>query len=329
MTSIRKLRFLANSASRIVNSSALYAQMVVTRDCNLSCAYCNEYATGMPPVPAGDLRERIDHLDRLGVLVYDLLGGEPLLHPELPALVQHIKKKRGGANLAVLISNGFLLTPALVEALNDAGLDMMQLSVDSVSPGAHSMKSLKSLMPKLHLLAEQARFPVKVQTVLTEDTARQYPQFRAILQAFPFAFSFSLLHQAGGRIAIGGEALVELLHRHQLWGGMRLYRDDAESMLRGDLTRPWHCLGGFKFLYVNADGIIQWCSQRRGGAVPLHSATRADLKANSGHKPCEAGCAIGCARLVSHSLAQPIKSFRAGLAAVPGPTGVEHDFTGT
>ncbi|MDX8392375.1 MAG: hypothetical protein R8K53_07400 [Mariprofundaceae bacterium] len=213
------------------------------------------------------------------------------------------------------------MTTKLVQYLNEAGLDMMQLSVDSVHPGDKSMKSLKSLMPKLHLLAEKARFSVKVQTVLTEDTAQQYSEFRGLLKAFHFDFSFSLLHQTGGRIAVQGEALAELLHRHDLWGGMCLYREDAEALLLGDLSRPWHCLGGFKFLYVNADGMIQWCSQQQESLQPLQTATRNTLKANGGHKPCEAGCAIGCARLVSHSLAHPLKSFKASLASIPEAVG--------
>ncbi len=317
MTTLRRLRFLLNSASRIADAKALYAQLVVTRDCNLSCAYCNEYQTGAPPIPVTMLLERIDRLDDLGVLVYDLLGGEPLLHPELPALVRHIKRKRGGANLAVLISNGFLLNEARIRALNEAGLDMLQISVDSVKPDGKSMKSLKSLMPKLRLLARDAHFPVKVQTVLSDETAAQYPEFRRLLEELPFDFSFSLLHHAGGRIAIGGRHLIELLHRHRLWGGMRLYRKDAEALLSGDFSRPWHCLGGFKFLYINAEGLIQRCSQQPGRLIPLMQAGSVDLKADSCHKSCEAGCAIGCARLVSHSLAHPLQSFRAGLDAVP------------
>ena len=317
MTTFGRLRFLLNSAARIVDAKALYAQLVVTRDCNLSCAYCNEYRTGAPPLPVATLLARIDRLDDLGVLVYDLLGGEPLLHPELPALVRHIKGKRGGANLAVLISNGFLLNETRICELNEAGLDMLQISVDSVKPDGKSIKSLKSLMPKLRLLARDAHFPVKVQTVLSDETAAQYPEFRRLLDEFPFDFSFSLLHQAGGRIAVGGRHLIALLHQHRLWGGMRLYREDAEALLSGDFSRPWRCLGGYKFLYINAEGFIQRCSQQPGLQVPLMQAGSADLKKDSGHKPCESGCAIGCARLVSHSLAHPLQSFRAGLDAVP------------
>ena len=59
----------------------MYAQVVVTDDCNLNCAYCDEYTAGAPIVPLEILQARVDQLDALGVQVYDFLGGEPLLQP--------------------------------------------------------------------------------------------------------------------------------------------------------------------------------------------------------------------------------------------------------
>jgi len=315
---MNRVRFLAHAAKRLLDHKALYAQLIITRDCNLSCAYCNEYTPGAPHVPTDELLRRIDKLNKLGVLVYDILGGEPVMHPNLPALVAYIKNKQNGTNLVTVISNGFLLTADIIDALNQAGLDLMQLSVDSVKPGALSMKSLKSLLSKLKILAERARFTVKVQTVLTPETAKEYDAFRKLLVDFPFDFSFSFLHEAGGKIAIKGREYVDLFDRHQLWGGMRLYQQDARALLEGDFNRPWQCLGGSKFLYVNTNGHIQWCSQQTGADIPLKDATTDDLHAAHTHKPCEAGCAVGCARLVSHALGEPLKSIKTGLATLAG-----------
>ena len=44
-------RFLWKALSS--RSNPLLAQMVVTRRCNLSCGYCNEYDDFSPPVAAG------------------------------------------------------------------------------------------------------------------------------------------------------------------------------------------------------------------------------------------------------------------------------------
>jgi MoaA/NifB/PqqE/SkfB family radical SAM enzyme len=316
MTPLQKARFIAHASKRLLDNKALYAQLVITRNCNLSCTYCNEYTTGAPHLSADILLKRIDMLDALGVLIYDILGGEPLMHPALPQLVAYIKAKQQGANLATIISNGFLLTSDIISDLNVAGLDLMQISVDSIHPGAQSMKSLKSLLPRLRLLAEQANFTVKVQTVLTKETAAEYEDFRQLLAGFPFEFSFSFLHQAGGKIAIQGPQYLELFDQQQLWGGMKLYEEHARALLSGDFSKPWQCLGGSKFLYINTNGHIQWCSQQPGANLPLDQATSDDLAASHCHKPCEAGCAVGCSRLISHALGEPLKSIKTGLQTI-------------
>ncbi len=308
--------FLMQGVKRIFDSRAIYAQLVVTDDCNLSCGYCTEFISGAPPVPLPTLQGRIDKLHTLGVMVYDLLGGEPLLHPELAPVIRYIKAKRPHGNIVVLITNGFLLTSQNVAALNDAGLDLMQISVDSIVPTASSHKALKTVLPKLHMLAREARFQVKVQSVLTEQTAQQYEEFRRLLAELPFDFSFSLLHEPGGHIAIQGEQYVRLLAEHDLFAGMQFYRQHAEEMLRGDDSRPWKCLGGSKFLYINAAGDVQYCSQNPAFHKPLDAVTFDDLQRNNHHKPCEPGCALGCARLVSHALGEPLKTLQTSLALV-------------
>lgn len=308
--------FVAQGVKRLFDSRAVYAQVVMTEDCNLSCGYCNEYIPGAPPVPLATLQARLDKLDELGVMVYDLLGGEPLMHPDLAVVIRHIKAKRGGRNIVILITNGFLLNAQKVAALNDAGLDMMQISVDSIVPTASSHKALKTVLPKLHMLAREARFRVKVQSVLTEQTAQQYDAFRRLLADLPFDFSFSLLHEPGGHVAIHGELYVRLLTEHNLFAGMEFYRQHAEEMLLGDDSRPWKCLGGSKFLYVNAAGEVQFCSQNREFHKPLLAVTQDDLRANHRHKACEPGCALGCARLVSHALGEPVKTLKTSLALV-------------
>src|SRR2546427_9725821 len=309
-------QFILRGAKRIFDAKALYAQLVITDDCNLSCGYCNEYTPGATPIPLPILQARVDRLDALGVLVYDLLGGEPLLHPDVVPLIRYMKATPPHENLVVLITNGFLLTTQTVAALNDAGLDLLQISVDSIVPTASSHKALKTVLPKLHMLAREARFPVKVQSVLTEQTYLQYDEFRRLLADLPFDFGFSLLHAPGGHVAIQGEHYVRLLAEHDLFAGMRFYRQHAEEMLRGDDSRAWKCVGGSKFLYVNAAGEGQVFVQNREGFKPSLDLTPADLPAHNRPKACESGCALGCVRLVSHALGEPLKTLQTSLKLV-------------
>lgn len=312
------LRFVATGAKRVLDSRPMYAQLVVTDDCNLTCAYCDEYAPGAPVIPLDELERRVDRLDALGVQVYDLLGGEPLIHPRLADLIRHVKRKRGGSNLATVITNAFLLTERRIQELNQAGLDFMQVSVDSIEPTSLSQKSLKSILPRLRLLAREARFGVEIQTVLNDETCERYDDFRSLLKDLPFAFGFSIMHGRGGQIAIRGEKFLELLQRYGVFEGVNFYGEHLREMLRGDFSRRWRCLAGFKFLYVNAAGGVQWCAQQREWSRPLAEITSADLRANDHHKPCEAGCSLGCVRMVSHTLGEPLRTLGASLRLAVG-----------
>ena len=303
-------RFIMTGAKRVFDSRPMYAQVVVTDNCNLTCTYCDEYSRGAPSVPLAVLKKRVDALDHLGVIVYDFLGGEPLMNPGLPELLAHTKAKRGGCNVITVITNGFFLTKLVIEKLNDSGLDYMQVSIDSIGPTPSSNKSLKSVLPRLTLLAQEARFKVEVQTVLSEESLPEYDRFREIMKDLPFQFGLSIMHGRGGRIAIQGERYIEILTRYGVFEGVNFYGKHLQEMLMGDFSRPWKCLGGFKFLYVNAKGTVQWCAQQRDYSIPLEQTTFSELRSNNRHKPCEEGCCLGCVRMVSHVLGEPVKSLR-------------------
>jgi len=100
----------------------------------------------------------------------------------------------------------------------------MQVSVDSIEPTRRSNKSLKSILPRLKLLAAEAKFKVEIQTVLSEETLEQYDRFRELVKEIPFQFGFSIMHEPGGRIAIRGERFLRLLQRYGVFEGVNFYR---------------------------------------------------------------------------------------------------------
>jgi cyclic pyranopterin phosphate synthase len=66
----------------------------------------------------------------LGVEKVRLTGGEPLLRPDVPELVRRLKRDLG-VPVVALTTNGWLLEKA-APALRDAGLDRLNVSVDSL-----------------------------------------------------------------------------------------------------------------------------------------------------------------------------------------------------
>ena len=85
----REARMLARSLKFPYRPVA--AHLIPIRRCNLSCAYCNEYDDHSPPVPTNDMMRRIDRLAILGTGIVTFSGGEPLLHPDLDAIIRRIR----------------------------------------------------------------------------------------------------------------------------------------------------------------------------------------------------------------------------------------------
>ncbi len=275
-------------------------QLIITRRCNLSCGYCSEYDKTSEMIPLDVLKRRMDVLHRLGVVNIALLGGEPLLHPDLPEIVAY-----GSRHAQVSITtNGFLVTESLIRRLNAAGLANMEVSVDAVRADrtGYIQKCLKTIRPKLGLVRQFAQFDAFVNMVLCEQTREEFGEAIRELHELGFVVTIDLLHDSHGTIQIGGETYQDLWKQ---WYVDRtpqagLDQDYGAELIAG--RRPaWRCRAGSRFLYVDEFGLVQFCSAQRGRLnKPLADYTRRDLRAHARtYKGCERGCALLCVYRVS------------------------------
>jgi len=320
----------------LVRGAPVEAQLIVTRRCNLSCGYCTEFDNISAPIPLAQLKERIDALHRLRVINISLLGGEPLMHPDLPAIVEHGTR---GSQVSVT-TNGFLITTDLIGRLNDAGLANMEVSVDSVKPDktAFIQKCLKTIRPKLALLRQHASFDVNINLVLCDQTRDGFTDTVHELDAMGFKVSIDLLHDAHGKLAIGGDEYLALWKRYYAEAQPFSYIEEqyGARILAGEHP-AWHCRAGARFIYVDEFGKVQFCSAQRGALdKPLLEYTTDDIARHAtSHKECEAGCSMLChyrasaidntPLLAARSLVKMlVRRRRPGApAGPPGPGGLE------
>ena len=107
-------------------------RLSLTARCNLACPYC--LPDGQEPPGLLTLEQRLAVVAAavaLGAGSLRLTGGEPLLQPQLEALIAAVQPlRRQGLREIALTSNGTLLTAARARALRQAGLDRITLSLD-------------------------------------------------------------------------------------------------------------------------------------------------------------------------------------------------------
>ena len=305
----RKARSVREFVRGLVHTAhPLLVQIIPIRRCNIDCGYCNEYDKTSAPVPTDLMERRIAKLAELGTSVVAFSGGEPMLHPDLDALIRRI---RSHGMIAGLITNGYLLSPKRIQALNDAGLDYLQISIDNVEPDEVSKKSLRLLDTKLQWLAEHAHFDININSVVgggiknPEDARTINNRARQL----GFSTSIGIIHDGSGRLKPLGPAERKVYDEvsaaisgpwqvfKNLYSGIRSFQDN----LADGRPNEWRCRAGARYLYICEEGRVHYCSQQRGyPGVPLDSYTTDDIRREfSTPKSCAPYCTVGCVHRVS------------------------------
>ncbi|MEO0373732.1 MAG: radical SAM protein [Cyanobacteria bacterium P01_A01_bin.17] len=279
----------------LVFKTPLEAQLIITRRCNLSCGYCTEYDHTSAPIPLSDLKDRIDAIHRLGVINISLLGGEPLMHPDLMEIIEY-----GSRHSQVsMTTNGFLLKKELIDQLNVAGLSNLQISIDALEsdPTHYIQKSLNKLISKLELLKEHATFDVHANVVMCEATKDTFTETVNQIRGFGFYVSVGLIHDDRGQVQVQGDDYIKLWDQHfaNRSSHTSLDYNYGRQLLQGQQPE-WICRAGSRFLYIDEFGLTQYCSSQRNRLnKPITDYTRADLQAQfQKQKGCESGCSILC-----------------------------------
>lgn len=280
--------------------SPLFTQLVVIRKCNLSCGYCNEFDKTSSPVPVAVLCERLDHLKALGSFAVCLTGGEPTLHPDLPALIRHARSSNKFFRTA-MITNGTYLTRELVERLNDAGLQEMQISIDGVQRNDTTVKVLDTLRGRLQTLRDHARFNVVVSGVLGACPPDEAYAVIAHAKAMGFRPRVLVVHDDAGQVELSTDELIAYTRIQKLIGRHPFELSAYRDRLIKTGTAPFKCRAGSRYLYVDEHGMVAWCSQTRHvWQKPLADYTHADLREQFFiPKTCNTRCTLGCVRSAS------------------------------
>jgi cyclic pyranopterin phosphate synthase len=149
----------------------------LTDRCNLRCQYCMP-AEGLDWLPKPDVltADEIIRLvrvavERLGVRDVRFTGGEPLVRPELVEIVAACARLNPRPKLS-LTTNGIGLT-RIVDALAAAGLDRVNVSLDTLNPDRFEAitrrRRLPDVLAGLAAAASAGLRPVKVNAVLLRD----------------------------------------------------------------------------------------------------------------------------------------------------------------
>jgi MoaA/NifB/PqqE/SkfB family radical SAM enzyme len=122
--------------------------------CNLDCWYCPSFDNRVKGMTEDVARRTIDWLHDHGCRVLALMGGEPLLRPQVAHKVVYYAAKKGF--WIYIGTNGRLLRPEVADRLADAGVAVFNFALDAWDEKPGLPKALVPARKNLeHLLRKQ------------------------------------------------------------------------------------------------------------------------------------------------------------------------------
>lgn len=292
------LRFATRMATSRVRGvpELLLATLFVTHRCNLRCTYCNSPFLNTPELRPEQWLTVVDELAELGCRRVTILGGEPLVRPDVGAIIDRVRD-RGMS--CVLTSNG-LLVPRQIDRLRR--LNTLVLSLDAPGPANDAVRGAGVFAAVRDAIdaARGADIQVKLNAVVSAKTAPHIDAMLAFVAQHDIAISFSILRSEmpqkwrdavtikapDDEIRQTAERLAALSRTNRrilfspvayayaaAWGDYSRDRYEADELPPSDPRRRAgpRCHAGRYYLAINPDGAVSPCSlttnQLTGGSV--------------------------------------------------------------
>jgi cyclic pyranopterin phosphate synthase len=210
-----------------------YLRISVTDKCNLRCVYCMP-EEGLPWLRREQLLsyEEIAAVVRamaeMGLRSVRITGGEPLIRRDLPELVRQLRAIPGITDLA-LSTNAVLLADQAA-ALRDAGVDRVNVSLDSLRPeriDAISRRpgSAAAIFRGLEAAEREGFAPLKINCVVMRGrNDDEVADFAALTRERPWHVRFIEVMPTGENLGISADEYVssaEMLERIAALGDLR------------------------------------------------------------------------------------------------------------
>ncbi len=173
-----------------------YLRISVTDKCNLRCTYCMP-VEGLDWIPRPELltyeeiASVVRQMAELGLRRVRLTGGEPLVRRDLPELVGMLRAIPAIEEIA--LSTNAVLLPQFAAELGEAGLDRVNVSVDTLrrdrfeTIARRPVRFFDAMLEGIEA-AERAGFaPIKINTVMLRGlNDDELPELAAITRERPW-----------------------------------------------------------------------------------------------------------------------------------------------
>lgn len=250
-----------------------YLRLSVTEACNFRCNYCLPGGTDCSAdsrrseLSLKEIQRLIFAFARMGTRKVRITGGEPALRRDLCDIIRICKYTPGIESVAIT-TNGYRL-PKDIEDWHAAGLDAINVSVDSLDPARFHMITghykLAAALSGIDKALELGFKKVKINTVLMRGlNDKAIKDFLAFVRYKPLTLRFIELMQTGDNKEffnvhhVDGQGIIDLLKAD----GWQEKRNEAHAGPAREFSHPDY-EGGIGLIMPYAPDFCAGCNRLR------------------------------------------------------------------
>lgn len=158
--------------------TAPHAVLDILRGCNVKCRACYNSTAKLSCRSFEQVKEDYAKIMEFRpVSTFGLIGGEPLMHPELLQIIRFLKERR---HTVEIFSNGLLLTPMLCRELAEAGADLFFMHIGLGQErkdlsDKNSPEAVAALRDEKAKMVCEAGMEAALSVTLQRDTLQELP----------------------------------------------------------------------------------------------------------------------------------------------------------
>ncbi|MCL6611754.1 MAG: radical SAM protein [Peptococcaceae bacterium] len=156
--------------------------LVVTNECNLRCKHCYVDAGRKleNELSLDEIKDLLEQLYFMGVMQLDITGGEPLLRPDLEAILHTIREM---GFVVTLLTNGTLLDGNVTGILSSMDIKFVQIPLEGMPENHEFVRgggTFDRCVDSIRLL-KRANIPVQVRTTVSKRSLNDLENLAQLL----------------------------------------------------------------------------------------------------------------------------------------------------
>lgn len=227
---------------------AVFADIEITRNCNLRCSYCYANATQrMDELPNEQWRAILLRMKDSGLRAVKISGGEPLLYCDISELLPWVSDNF----ITSLNTNGWFLDNETAAWLGTLGLQEVQVSLDSVDPDIHDrMRGAGSWHMAMTAIKNirTVGIPLRISATIGCDNVDMIPALKELADSFAADLNIEIMKPVGR-----GETLPSDAYARDL-----CVFDETKNGLLDYLEV--RCQAQLGLVAISSDGMLKPCN---------------------------------------------------------------------